>query len=499
MIPGGPVGGSTVELATYGRFVRRHRLASFLLGLLGLGLGLGVTQAAPSTYQATADVFAPATPAYLALDVRPYPDTDAYEPREWTQDTEAALVRSEVVLARVVRRLGGDSTTTELADRIRISVPTSTRVFSLSVTAGTREGARDAARILAEEFLARRNTLLADRAERVSVALRDRRASLQGLLTDAPTESELSADDPRSGLPVNQALRGQLRAQIARIDEALVRAAGTSANQAEIVKPPILPLEAQRNNAEVAPVSGLLAGLLGGLALGHHRDRRRRVVVDADDVTDATGLPVLAQLDGSHTLATGESEPELDRLATRVRLTLDPEADPDAAPATPLLPRGQGPRVLVTGCCEEALAVSVADRLGVALTAPAAARLRESATGARGLVAAGVDAFATVDIGRVMEVVAYDRPGSASMLRRARHVDIVLLLADLEHSSRRDLARTSRLLATAGVPVAAVTVQTTGGGTASDDRSDSTRTRRTTGTARTSGEAPRGGPGGERA
>ena len=264
----------TVELARYRRLLRQTWLPTVGFGLAGLAVGLLVTLQIPPAYQATTGVFAPGTPTYLAPDVEPSPSASPPDPRDWTQDTEAELVHSTVVLRAAAKRLGTSWTPDELTDRIQISVPTSTRVFSLTFTAGDPATAQRGAQVVAEEYVRHRSTLLADRAQRVGDALRDRRTSLETLLSGAPDEAEpTTGGRGATKFPVNLALRAEIRAQIARIDEALSTAASTGANRAEVVTRAERPVRSARANAEVAPVSGILAGLLAGLGLGFVRDR----------------------------------------------------------------------------------------------------------------------------------------------------------------------------------------------------------------------------------
>ncbi|HZC27265.1 MAG TPA: hypothetical protein VE287_09575, partial [Actinopolymorphaceae bacterium] len=443
----------TVELASYLRIVRRHWLVSALFGLAGLGVGLLLTLAIPTGYQATAGVFAPATPTYLTLDVETSTESPTQAPREWTQDTESELLHSEVVLRAAAARLGGTWTVDELVDRIQVSVPTSTRVFSITVTASDATQAQRAASVVAEEYVSRRSRLLADRAERVSAALRARRASLSEILSKAPAETTDSASTA-SPFPVDATLRAQIRGQIARIDEALATDAGTSANAAELVTPPQRPRLPTHANAEVPPVSGLMAGLLAGLGLGYVRERRHPYVRTLDDVTDSTDAPVAARLDGGllQTPTSARTQEELGRLAAELRGAV---VGSRAVPA----------RVLVTGCCAESLILAFADQLrlsfdtgrasaadgegyddgdyddaayeGTAYDHAAYAREADDLDpehSERGMDDDHSSRGGPDDIDDVTVVAG--RAGSAGTLRRARTADAVLVLAELGSTAR---------------------------------------------------------------
>ncbi|GAA5023181.1 hypothetical protein [Actinopolymorpha pittospori] len=443
----GPRG--TVELASYPRAVARHWLPCCLLALIGLAVGLLLTLATPPRYVSTVAVSAPGTPAYLAVSVDV--GTAPRDPREWTQDTEAAMMTSAPVLRTVRDRLGTRESLTELAARVRITVPTSTRIFFLDFAATDPATARRGAQAIAEEYVRYRSRILADRASRVGAALDERRASLQALLAEVQVPG---ADPTAAPVPVNPVLRGRIQDQITHIDDALGTASLTVANTAEVVRPASTPTRPERRNAEVPPISGLLLGGLAGLATGLLRSGRRPRVHDTDEVSALTGLTVLALID-REAVRSGAASLGLRVLAAQVRIaaaqredgdhrdkTDDPDdvagtGDADDTGGTAVARLADPPRALLVGCCADSLVTALADRL------------REM------LVRAGA-AAADPLLGDVL--VTTGRPDATGTLLRARSADVVLLLAELDHSNRRDLARTSRLLTRAGTKMAAVVV-----------------------------------------
>jgi capsular polysaccharide biosynthesis protein len=408
----------TVALASYRAFVRSHLRASVLLGAVGLAVGLLVSWATPVEYRATATVFAPATPARLALELQPFPVGWTPPPREWTQDTEAELIRSEVVLGGVAERLGEDWTVASLSDRIHISVPTSARVFSLTFTGRTAEGARRGAETVAREYVRQRSALIAERTRRVGGALRERRAALQEIIADAPAETDgVPERSGPSALPVDRALRAQIRSQIAAIDKALTDAGATTANAADIVTHARLPTAPTRANAEVAPLSGLMSGLVAGLGVGYLRRQQRRYVSDAYDVDDVAGLPVLASVDAA--LVTAPDGHDTDEAVAVERASVDPVVGRLAAQLEPVLAGGSG-RVVILACCADSLAVSFARVLQRALTVPSTAPAYD------------------------LDVVVAG--GSSTADPHTDTADIVLVLVEFGATTRRALARAVRTL-----------------------------------------------------
>jgi capsular polysaccharide biosynthesis protein len=412
---------STVDLATYGSALRRHWRMCVALGLVGLTLGGLLAAAIPATYTATAKVFAPAVPAHVTLDLG-QARANSRPPREWTQDTEAELLRSTAVLDPAARRLGDSWTAVDLAPRIHLAVPTSTRVFLVSFTAEDAETARRGAQIVAEEFVRERSTLLTRRAQRITAALRDRRSQLQTRLSDESATSRA---------------RARLRNQIARIDKALQEVAASSANPARVVENPDPPRQPVRGNVEVPPVSGLMTGLLAGVAVGWLRDRRHPYVRDADDVAQVTNLPVLAHVDDHFLQAGFGSRTGITALAALLRR---------AAPV-------DGLRVLVTGWCPDDVLTLVAEQLRRALVAVSSdsAEATDVERAATTLDGASTGAVAVVSC----------RAGSATMVRRAGEADVVLLVAELARGVRHDLARTARILRRTGALAGVVTLATT--------------------------------------
>ncbi|MEQ7123819.1 hypothetical protein ABN034_04790 [Actinopolymorpha sp. B11F2] len=426
----------TVALGSYRRFVRSHWRASVLLGLAGLASGLVVSWVSPPEYHSTATVFAPATPTYLALDIEPFPIEGTPPPREWTQDTEAELIRSDVVLGNVAERLGADWTVASLSDRIQISVPTSARTFSLSFTGRTPAEARLGAETVAREYVRQRSALIADRTRRVGSALRDRRTTLQEIIADAPPETDgVPERSGPSALPVNRALRAQIRSQIAAIDKALTDAGATAANAAEIVQHARLPTDSTRANAEVAPFSGLMSGLVAGLGVGYLRRRRKTHVGDAFDVGDVAGLPILASVDS--TLLTGlrgrdtvdwagaggggADRTSVDQAAVD-RATVDTDMRRLATRLERALAGGSG-RIVVLGCCADSLTAGFVAVLQRALTASTLGPAYDP------------------DV-----VVAASRAGSGTADTHPETADIVLVLVEFGTTTRRALARAVRAL-----------------------------------------------------
>ncbi|SDR68171.1 hypothetical protein [Actinopolymorpha singaporensis] len=430
----------TLEVAGYSRFVRRHWLVCCLLGLVGLAIGMLGSLRTPPNYQSTVEVFAPATPAYLAISVDPA--APAVDPREWTQDTEAALLLSEPVLTAVARRLPGHPDPATLADRTEITVPTSTRVYQIGFSDRDPRRAQQGAQVLAEEFTRYRTKMLTARADRVATALDSRRTYLQDLLDAIPVPGSMQPGDSEADTaapgpaPANLVPRGQIQSQIGQIDDALTKTALTGSNTATVVHPATLPTRPERHNAEVPPMSGLMAGLLAGLAVGAAREWARPAVHEVAEVAAATGLAPVALVDGRalRRPAGHRDAADLHPLAVQVRLILAGESAVGSASGSATGPAGPSiddpPVVLVTGPCADDLTAALADQLRTELTSAAHT--------------AG-DPLLNVR-------VPTSRPDARDTFALARASDAVLLVADLAQSTRTELDRCARLLTRAAGP-----------------------------------------------
>lgn len=265
------------------------------------------------------------------------------DPKDRTLDTEAQLIRSDDFLRTVGDRLG--VAPERLPDRFRISATPNTQVLRFTYTAATAQQARRGARVVAATFVETRTAAVAD----------------------------------------------------------LLPAAYRLGIRTEIVRAPELPTAPKSGNDEVPMASGLFGGMLLGLAVSHARDRWRPRITDPEQVTAATGLPVVA------TLGTPE---RLRGLTFEVRFS------------------GAG-HVLVVGIGSNELTSSVGSALRAGL------RYVEDAPELE---------------------VSTNQPSSAYVLGAAQRADLVLIVAEAGRNTVAELADGARLLSRTGRTTAAVLV-----------------------------------------
>ncbi|GAB3428860.1 YveK family protein [Flindersiella endophytica] len=356
----------SLDLDRYSRTVRRHIKPALLGGLIGVLAGLGINLLTPAEYQSTAVVHAPAVPTKVVVDLEP--GANPYRPREQTQDTDAAMLLAGTTLSHVARRLDDGTTPREIRRRIGITVPPNTRVLRISYTAGSPEGAQRGAQAVAAEFVRTREARLADRANRITQALWKEREQLQNRMDAAKPQSDAEAE---------------LNEQLNTLDGYLAELAGAEGGTT-VVRAANLPTSAVRNGDEIPPVSGVAVGVLGGLALGVLRERRKRVVFDRRDVFNATGRRTV----------------DLANIAVELQVTM-------------------AQRVLVTGPASKAVLDIVA-----------------------GGIRTGLDQVGAL----TCRVVPSYSAVSGNTIRAAMTADLVIVVAERGHSTLRDLRRIMHLL-----------------------------------------------------
>jgi hypothetical protein len=256
----------------------------------------------------------------------------------------------------------------ELRGRIGITVPPNTRVLRISFTAGDPAEAQRGAQAVAAEFVRAREARLASRANRLTQALWKERQQLQ---------NRMDAARPQSGA------EAEFNEQLNTLDGYLAELAGSEGGTT-VVRAAARPTSAVRNGDEIPPLSGVAVGVLGGLALGVLRERRKRVVFDRRDVYNATGRRTV----------------DLANIAVELQVTM-------------------AQRVLVTGPASKGVLDIVAGGIRTGLDQVGALTCRV------------VPAYSAV---------------SGNTIRAAMTADLVIVVAERGHSTLRDLRRIMHLL-----------------------------------------------------
>ncbi|MFV2196599.1 Wzz/FepE/Etk N-terminal domain-containing protein [Nocardiopsis sp. LOL_012] len=275
-VPPGP------ELREYTALLRRRwrTVAAGVLG--GTLLATAGVLALPRTYESTA-----------AVQVRPteLPELTGEQAGRLTGDinldTEAQVLLSDEVSAAVAERLGGAGgappSTSELRERVSLTVPANSNVLEVTYAAGSPEAARRGADAYAEAYLAQREA-------HVQELLSDRLEALRG-------EQELRYEE-LSGLKGDSTRAGALRAEITDLggDISPLGTLRETLQPGRVITPAALPEGAAAPLPALWLPAGAALGLLAGLLLAAARDRLDPVLRGAEDTGRIGGVPVLMDL-----------------------------------------------------------------------------------------------------------------------------------------------------------------------------------------------------------
>jgi hypothetical protein len=258
-----------VPLTAYLSYARRHGLVIVLCMFLGVLAGVAVGHRV-ATYVGTASVLAP------PLDLGPHgvpnaPTTPLREKDAVTPDTEGEIATSTPVLTAVQRATGLKANFRDLAKRVTIDAPANTQVIALSFEARRPKAALAGAEAAAQAFISLRGRLISDRQAADIGALNAQIAALQKDLAAASTQAATSGTTTRALAQIDQ---GAIVDKIRSLQRSETRLDTAKTNAGTILRPATESAIRVRLGREVPIASGLLLGLLGGLALGRIRRRR---------------------------------------------------------------------------------------------------------------------------------------------------------------------------------------------------------------------------------
>jgi capsular polysaccharide biosynthesis protein len=245
--------------------VRRSARLIAVLAILGGLVGGVIAWRWTPRYDAKASVLLAPSPVYID-------PTSEEGPKEITVDTEASMVFSEQAISQVRAQLDLPATP-DVRDSIRVTAPPNSRVLEITASAddpGRAEAIADAA---AEAYLGVRNEYLTQRRTQVREELEQQLNAVAGrglVVTPSGDDSEDDGEDSQTPLLAEDELR-----------DALSGLSLTSTEAGEVLRPAVA--RADRKQAEVPVVSGMLLGALAGLALmswheageARRRDRAR--------------------------------------------------------------------------------------------------------------------------------------------------------------------------------------------------------------------------------
>lgn len=239
--------------------------------LLIIALVVGVVLATYVYYDRKPEVFASSTSIYLSSS-NPNPlSNTGFGIDDRTTLSQATLLTTRAVAARVSRRLKFPANADALRGAVTATPTEGSDFIAISTRWGTAQGAADIANAFATEFIRTRSE--------------QQRDSTQSLLTRLQRQvREISPTQ------TNLADRASLQAQIRQLELALQLPA-SGAEQVDTATTPGAAVEPRpKRNAIFA---GLLA-LLAAVALAYGLDRFDRRIRRAEDARDAYDLPLLS-------------------------------------------------------------------------------------------------------------------------------------------------------------------------------------------------------------
>ncbi|HET8615454.1 MAG TPA: hypothetical protein VFL94_08005 [Actinomycetales bacterium] len=276
----------TVLVDRYVLAVRESVAIVVVTALCGLAAAAAWLQANPSPYVATASVLVPPPPRYPAVGDGPM-----------TVDTDAQLLASDAVMTAAAR--ASHRTVAQTTAALSVTAAPNTRVLTISLTAPTAQRAEDGVDAAVASFINQRRTRMdAERASQLATLSAQADALADGINALDHTVAVEAANgvtgriddrvrvlrDKRSELVTQSNLVAQ---KTARVMAGQI-VAGRQTNATTVVR--------DGDQARVAWVTGLTAGLGLGIAvatlLATRGPRLRRV----RDVPGLVGLPLLARV-----------------------------------------------------------------------------------------------------------------------------------------------------------------------------------------------------------
>jgi capsular polysaccharide biosynthesis protein len=281
------------DLGHYLRPLQRQRKWLVIAVVGGLVLGLAYAVIAKPTYTAAARVNV--APPPVSLQQASANQTAGRTTGTINMDTEAQILKSLPVATLAQQTLKTSTRPNALLKRITVSVPANTTVLRIACAARSAGVARDCANAFA-------NAYLANRANTEAAAI-----SKQAALVNAEIakNTSLSASETTQALtfPKKSAKRDNLftLAATARfaITNTLQPLQTTYANELPVIAGNLfaagLGVSSQTSRG-IPPITGLILGLLIGLAVAYGRERFDRNVRHRDDLVSA-GVDLVAEIE----------------------------------------------------------------------------------------------------------------------------------------------------------------------------------------------------------
>ncbi|HKD97666.1 MAG TPA: Wzz/FepE/Etk N-terminal domain-containing protein [Micromonosporaceae bacterium] len=278
----------TYDLGDYLGMARRNWWVLIVCMVLGVGAAFAYTQTEAKVFESTTSVQVQPT----ALDGNP---TGGRTNGTINLDTQAQLVTSLSVASEAQKLLETTTSPKDLAKQVTVSVPPNSTILNIAFDASTAQDAYKGSHSFAVAYL----TFRGDQAQ---LAIQNQIANIQSQITPLTntfntTQSKIAVTPKNSpDLGTLQGIADRAQKQIEALEATLsdlqsqVQDPGSIISDATVPSKPIEPV------VLINLASGVLIGLLLGLAVAIVRERTDKVLRRTADATRRFDLPVLAEL-----------------------------------------------------------------------------------------------------------------------------------------------------------------------------------------------------------
>ena len=276
------------DLSDYTRPLRRRWWWVAVGATLGLVVGLAAAGVVHHKYTSTASVVV--TPTGVQPDVN---DANGRTQEEINLDTEAQIVKSDAVAARVRRALHARASLATIKRRASVGVPANTTVLRISYTAGSPRRAAAGAQAFATAYLAVRGSTATRLLRSQEAAVRKQITSVADELTLRKAQTPGTTERERS----LRALRYKaLAAESAALATQLSTLSTTVVTPGRVIADATTPSRGAGRTWLLFLLSGAMIGLLLGAGGAVARDRSDTYLREPRDLEDA-GIRVVGVVD----------------------------------------------------------------------------------------------------------------------------------------------------------------------------------------------------------
>jgi succinoglycan biosynthesis transport protein ExoP len=293
------------SLSDYGSALLRRWWLVVLGLLVGGAIGAGYLSVVHKTYTSTAAVQVTDT----GVSDSSLPAASRNNTANVDMDTEAQIVTSNTVASLAVKGLNTSLTPSQLAAKVKVTVPPNSAVLSIAFKAGNALDAKAGAQIFADSYLSNRASIANGLVQAELKTLTDQLPALNKQLADLTGQiATLPVNSPQRALA--DAQQSIVSQQINNINTSISPLLQQRITAGRLLSPANLPTAASSPNRSLVLLSGLLGGLFLGAVLALIAVRRDRRVHNSAEISHRVGLPVLAELSGPVVKSLGQLNAE---------------------------------------------------------------------------------------------------------------------------------------------------------------------------------------------